>query len=71
MYAGSPARKFAQLDDAKPALTALIVQQYCQYAQDFSALENVTAPVRSVGSGSVVSRRATCSDIAASCDAGN
>ena len=39
MYAGSPARKFAPLDDAKHALTALIVLQYCQYAQDFSALE--------------------------------
>ena len=39
MYAGSPARKFAQLDDAKHALTALIVLQYCQYAQDFKALE--------------------------------
>jgi hypothetical protein len=39
MYAGSPARKFAQLDDAKHALTALIVLQYCQYAQDFEALE--------------------------------
>ena len=33
MYAGSPARKFAPLDDAKRALTALIVQLYCQYAQ--------------------------------------
>jgi gamma-carbonic anhydrase len=39
MYAGSPARKFARLDDAKDALTALIVLQYCQYAQDFTALE--------------------------------
>lgn len=39
MYAGSPARKFATLDDSKQALTALIVLQYCQYAQDFKALE--------------------------------
>ena len=39
MYAGNPARKFAQLDDAKHALTALIVMQYCQYAQEFEALE--------------------------------
>ena len=39
MYAGTPARKFTQLDDAKHALTALIVLQYCQYAQDFKALE--------------------------------
>jgi carbonic anhydrase/acetyltransferase-like protein (isoleucine patch superfamily) len=39
MYAGTPARKFARLDDAKHALTALIVLQYCQYAQDFKALE--------------------------------
>jgi carbonic anhydrase/acetyltransferase-like protein (isoleucine patch superfamily) len=39
MYAGSPARKFAPLDDSKQALTALIVVQYCQYAQDFKALE--------------------------------
>jgi gamma-carbonic anhydrase len=39
MYAGSPARKFARLDNAKEVLTALIVLQYCQYAQDFAALE--------------------------------
>ncbi|MGE0849369.1 MAG: gamma carbonic anhydrase family protein [Hyphomicrobiaceae bacterium] len=39
MYVGSPARKFAPLDDAKQALTALIVLQYCQYAKDFAALE--------------------------------
>src|SRR5262245_41004348 len=39
MYAGRPARKFAPLDDAKLALTALIVRQYCQYARDFMALE--------------------------------
>jgi gamma-carbonic anhydrase len=39
MYAGNPARKFAPLDDSKQALTALIVLQYCQYAQDFRALE--------------------------------
>jgi carbonic anhydrase/acetyltransferase-like protein (isoleucine patch superfamily) len=39
MYAGNPARKFAMLDDSKQALTALIVLQYCQYAQDFKALE--------------------------------
>lgn len=38
MYAGSPARKFAPLDEAKQALTALIVLQYCQYARDFTAL---------------------------------
>jgi carbonic anhydrase/acetyltransferase-like protein (isoleucine patch superfamily) len=39
MYAGNPARKFTPLDDAKQALTALIVLQYCQYAQEFKALE--------------------------------
>jgi len=39
MYAGRPARKFALLDHAKVALTALIVTQYCQYARDFTALE--------------------------------
>ena len=39
LYAGSPARKLAPLDDAKHALIALIVMQYCQYAQDFAALE--------------------------------
>jgi len=39
MYAGNPARKFASLDDAKLALTELIVTQYCQYARDFTALE--------------------------------
>jgi carbonic anhydrase/acetyltransferase-like protein (isoleucine patch superfamily) len=43
MYAGSPARKFAPLDDAKRALTALIVLQYRQYAQDFKALEQALA----------------------------
>lgn len=43
MYVGSPARKFAPLDDAKQALTALIVLQYCQYAMDFSALERGAA----------------------------
>ncbi len=40
LYAGSPARRFARLDEAKQALTALIVQQYCQYARDFNALEH-------------------------------
>jgi carbonic anhydrase/acetyltransferase-like protein (isoleucine patch superfamily) len=40
LYAGSPARKFAPLDDAKRALTAFIVQLYCQYARDFSALQH-------------------------------
>ena len=39
MYAGRPARKFAQLDDAKLALAELIVSQYRQYARDFTALE--------------------------------
>ena len=39
MYVGHPARKFARLDDAKLALTELIVTQYCQYARDFLALE--------------------------------
>jgi hypothetical protein len=39
MYAGRPARKFAPLDDAKLALTELIVSQYRQYARDFTALE--------------------------------
>jgi len=39
IYAGSPARKFAPLDDAKEGLTDLIVMQYCQYARDFTALE--------------------------------
>jgi carbonic anhydrase/acetyltransferase-like protein (isoleucine patch superfamily) len=39
LYAGSPARKLAALDEAKQALTALIVLQYCQYAQEFAALE--------------------------------
>jgi carbonic anhydrase/acetyltransferase-like protein (isoleucine patch superfamily) len=39
LYGGSPARKLARLDEGKQALTALIVRQYCQYAQDFAALE--------------------------------
>jgi gamma-carbonic anhydrase len=43
MYAGTPARKLAPLDDAKQALTDLIVLQYCQYAQDFAALEEALA----------------------------
>jgi carbonic anhydrase/acetyltransferase-like protein (isoleucine patch superfamily) len=46
MYAGSPARKFAPLDAAKQALTALIVLQYGQYAYDFAALER-----QAVGAG--------------------
>ena len=46
MYAGSPARKFAPLDDSKRALTALIVQLYCQYAKDFSALQHEAAAAR-------------------------
>ena len=46
MYAGSPARRFAPLDDAKHALTALIVLQYCQYAQDFRALEHEAKAAR-------------------------
>jgi carbonic anhydrase/acetyltransferase-like protein (isoleucine patch superfamily) len=39
MYAGSPARKLTRLDEAKLAMTRLIVGQYCEYAQDFMALE--------------------------------
>jgi carbonic anhydrase/acetyltransferase-like protein (isoleucine patch superfamily) len=39
MYVGRPARKFTPLDDAKLALTELIVSQYCQYARDFTVLE--------------------------------
>jgi gamma-carbonic anhydrase len=39
LYAGVPARKLAPLDDAKQALTALIVLQYCEYAQGFAAME--------------------------------
>jgi gamma-carbonic anhydrase len=46
MYAGTPARKFAKLDDAKHALTALIVLQYCQYAQDFMELEREAKATR-------------------------
>ncbi len=46
MYAGSPARRFAPLDEIKDALTALIVLQYCQYAQDFSALERAATEAR-------------------------
>jgi carbonic anhydrase/acetyltransferase-like protein (isoleucine patch superfamily) len=40
LYAGSPARKLGPLDDAKHALTALIVLQYCQYSKDFRELEH-------------------------------
>ena len=46
MYTGSPPRKFAPLDAAKHALTALIVRQYRQYAHDFAALER-----QAVGAG--------------------
>jgi len=46
MYTGSPARKFAPLDAAKQALTALIVLQYRKYAHDFAALER-----QAVGAG--------------------
>ncbi|HJU33262.1 MAG TPA: gamma carbonic anhydrase family protein [Hyphomicrobiaceae bacterium] len=51
LYAGNPARKFAPLDDAKQALTALIVRQYCQYAQEFAALERAAAGSRSRARG--------------------
>jgi carbonic anhydrase/acetyltransferase-like protein (isoleucine patch superfamily) len=46
MYTGNPARKFAPLDDAKEALTALVVLQYCQYAKDFRALEQAVEAAR-------------------------
>ncbi len=39
MYGGSPARQHSRLDEAKLAMTRLIVRQYCEYAQDFMALE--------------------------------
>jgi len=44
LYAGSPARKLSPLDDAKLALTRLIVGQYCEYARDFAALERRQRP---------------------------
>lgn len=43
LYAGSPARKRVALDKGKQMMIALIVRQYCQYAQDFKTLEAATA----------------------------
>jgi gamma-carbonic anhydrase len=43
LYAGSPARKRAPLDEGKQMLTRLIVRQYCEYAQDFKTLERALA----------------------------
>jgi carbonic anhydrase/acetyltransferase-like protein (isoleucine patch superfamily) len=52
MYTGSPARRFARVDEAKLAMTRLIVAQYCEYAQQFMALERDarrTAPALRAG----------------------
>jgi carbonic anhydrase/acetyltransferase-like protein (isoleucine patch superfamily) len=46
MYGGSPARQHSRLDEAKLAMTRLIVRQYCDYAQDFMALERALAQTR-------------------------
>ncbi len=43
LYAGSPAQKRVPLDEGKQMLTRLIVRQYCEYAQDFKALERALA----------------------------
>jgi carbonic anhydrase/acetyltransferase-like protein (isoleucine patch superfamily) len=39
LYAGTPARKLAPLDAGKIAMTGIIVEHYCRYAQDFKAIE--------------------------------
>ena len=39
LYAGNPARQLTRLDAGKRAMIKEIVDQYCQYAQDFSAME--------------------------------
>jgi carbonic anhydrase/acetyltransferase-like protein (isoleucine patch superfamily) len=39
LYAGVPARKLAPLDAGKIAMTGMIVEHYCRYAQDFKAIE--------------------------------
>jgi carbonic anhydrase/acetyltransferase-like protein (isoleucine patch superfamily) len=43
LYAGSPARKLARLDEGKLAMTRLIAGQYCEYAQEFIALERAAS----------------------------
>jgi len=43
LYAGSPARKLTRLDEGKLATTRLIVGQYCEYAQEFIALERAAS----------------------------
>ena len=48
LYAGTPARKRAPLDEGKDTLIREIVRLYCLYAQDFKALEREHAGVRSV-----------------------
>ena len=43
LYGGSPARQLSRLDEGKLALIEEIVAQYCEYAQDFKALERAFA----------------------------
>jgi carbonic anhydrase/acetyltransferase-like protein (isoleucine patch superfamily) len=39
LYGGSPARQMARLDAAKTEMIAMIIGQYCQFAQDFKAAQ--------------------------------
>ena len=43
LYAGSPARQMTRLDEGKLALIAMIIGQYCEYAQDYKAAERELA----------------------------
>lgn len=40
LWAGRPARPLSRLDDAKRAMMAVIIEQYCGYADDFRRLQS-------------------------------
>jgi carbonic anhydrase/acetyltransferase-like protein (isoleucine patch superfamily) len=40
LWAGRPARPLSRLDDAKRTMMALIIEQYCGYADEFRRLQN-------------------------------
>jgi carbonic anhydrase/acetyltransferase-like protein (isoleucine patch superfamily) len=43
LYGGSPARQMARLDESRHAMIDLIIEQYCEYARNFSAAEKTAA----------------------------
>jgi carbonic anhydrase/acetyltransferase-like protein (isoleucine patch superfamily) len=46
LYGGSPARQMIRLDAGKTEMIAMIIGQYCQYAQDFKAAERALQAAR-------------------------